>query len=81
MATRVTLRTWRKLSQILFLFLFLLLFRLTDYSGLDEIPYAVNIFFRWDPLIAATVLLATKTFAAILLPSLFVIASTASTIL
>jgi polyferredoxin/NAD-dependent dihydropyrimidine dehydrogenase PreA subunit len=76
MASRVTLRTWRKLSQLLFLGLFFVLFRLTDYSGLDEIPYAVNIFFRWDPLIAATVLLATKTFTAILLPSLFVIALT-----
>ena len=76
MATRVTLRTWRKLSQLLFLCLFLLLFRLTDYSGLDEIPYAVNIFFRWDPLIAITVLFATKTFVAILLPSLFIIGLT-----
>jgi len=76
MAPRVTLRTWRKFSQLLFLGLFLLLFRLTDYSGLDELPYAVNIFFRWDPLIAATVLLATKTFAAILLPSLYIIGLT-----
>ncbi|MEA3469032.1 MAG: 4Fe-4S binding protein, partial [Thermodesulfobacteriota bacterium] len=76
MAIRVTLCTWRKLSQILFALLFLLLFRLTDYSGLDEIPYAVNIFFRWDPLVASSVLLATKSFIAILLPSLFIIALT-----
>ncbi|MBU0960962.1 MAG: 4Fe-4S binding protein, partial [Proteobacteria bacterium] len=76
MATQITLRTCRKLSQVLFLFLFLLLFRLTDYSGLDEIPYAVNIFFRWDPLVAATVLLATKTFISLLLPSLVIIALT-----
>lgn len=76
MATKVTLRTCRKLSQVLFFFLFLLFFRLTDYSGLDEIPYAVNIFFRWDPLVTATVVLATKTFVALLLPSLFIIALT-----
>ncbi len=76
MTTRITLRTCRKISQVLFLFLFLLLFRLTDYSGFDEIPYAVNIFFRWDPLVAATVLLAAKTFISLLLPALFVIALT-----
>lgn len=76
MTARVTLRTCRKLSQLFFFLLFLLLFRLTDYSGLDEIPYAVNIFFRWDPLVAATVLLATKSFIALLLPSLFVLALT-----
>ncbi len=73
---RLTLRSCRKLAQLLFLVLFLLLFRLTDYSGLDEIPYAVNIFFRWDPLVAATVLLSAKTFVALLLPSLCVIALT-----
>ena len=76
MTTRITLRTCRKISQVLFLFLFLLLFRLTDYSGFDEIPYAVNIFLRWDPLVAATVLLAAKTFISLLLPALFVIALT-----
>lgn len=76
MASRVTLRSWRKFSQLLWFFFFLLLFRLTDYSGLDEIPHAVNLFFRWDPLIAATVLLASKTFVSLLLPSLFIIVLT-----
>ncbi len=76
MTPGITLRTCRRISQILFLFLFLLLFRLTDYSGLDEIPYAVNIFFRWDPLIAAAVLLAAKTYISLLLPSLVILAFT-----
>ncbi len=76
MTVKFTLRTCRKLFQVLFFFLFLLLFRLTEYSGLDEIPYAVNIFFRWDPLVAATVLLATKSFVSLLLPSLAIIALT-----
>ncbi len=72
----ITLRTFRRLSQLFFLALFFLLFRLTDYSGLDEIPYAVNIFFRWDPLVAATVLLSAKVLVSLLLPSLFVMALT-----
>lgn len=76
MVVKITLRSWRRISQIFFLVLFLLLFRLTDYSGLDEIPYAVNIFFRWDPLAAAAVLLAAKTFIPLLLPSLLIVGLT-----
>ena len=49
-------RRARQVSQLLFLALFLFLFRLTDYTGQDTIPYAVNIFFRWDPLVAASVI-------------------------
>ncbi len=73
MKYRPTARTFRKLSQFLFLVLFLVLFRKTDYSGSDVLPYAVNIFFRWDPLVAATVMLAAGKVILLLLPSLFVI--------
>ncbi len=73
MNKRPTLRTFRKLSQFLFLVLFLILFRKTDYSGSDTLPYAVNIFFRWDPLVAATVMIATRKIIVLLLPSLIVI--------
>lgn len=73
MKYRPTLRTYRKVSQFLFLVLFLVLFRKTDYSGSDVLPYAVNIFFRWDPLVAATVMLAARKVIPLLLPSLFVI--------
>ncbi|ABW66157.1 4Fe-4S binding protein [Desulfosudis oleivorans] len=66
----------RQACQLLFLALFLALFRLTDYSGADTIPYAVNIFFRWDPLVAASVMLAGRAFIFLLLPSLAVIGLT-----
>ncbi|MFO8058118.1 MAG: 4Fe-4S binding protein, partial [bacterium] len=73
---RLPVYWWRRLSQLLFLGLFLFLFRMTDYQGSDEIPYAVNIFFRWDPLIAASAMLAARTFISLLVPSLVVIVLT-----
>ncbi|MFH0788658.1 MAG: 4Fe-4S binding protein [Pseudomonadota bacterium] len=67
---------WRRISQTLFLLLFLLLFRLTDYRGVDQIPYAVNIFFRLDPLVAATAMLAARAIISLLLLSLIVVGLT-----
>jgi len=72
----IPLVLWRRISQALFLILFLILFRLTDYSGADEMPYAVNIFFRWDPLIAAAAMLAAGTFITPLIPAFVVIGLT-----
>ena len=69
-------RRTRRASQVLFLFLFLFLFRQTDYTGQDTIPYAVNIFFRWDPLAAAGVTLATRAFIDLLLPALIIVGLT-----
>ncbi len=76
MNVRKTTRRLRQLSQVLFLLLFLFLFRKTDYAGEDTIPYAVNLFFRWDPLVAASVWLAEKEIVTLLLPSLFVVGLT-----
>ncbi len=76
MNKKAATRRARQVSQILFLALFLFLFRQTDYSGQDTIPYAVNIFFRWDPLVAATVTLAARTLIYLLLPALIVIGLT-----
>ncbi len=56
--------------------LFLFLFRQTDYPGGDTLPYAVNIFFRWDPLVAAAATLAAKAFIALVLPALIIVALT-----
>ena len=67
---------WRKISQAVFLILFLVLFRLTDYSGQDEIPLAVNIFFRLDPLVAASAILAGKAVITLVLWSLIVVGLT-----
>jgi uncharacterized protein (DUF362 family) len=40
---------WRRISQALFLVFFLFLFIKTDYSGVDELTWAVNLLFRIDP--------------------------------
>ena len=76
MSKRIPVTFWRRAAQVAFLVLFLFLFRQTDYHGTDEIPYAVNIFFRWDPLVAASALLAAKTLLVILLPALVVVLAT-----
>ena len=67
------LTLWRRLSQTIFLLLFFFLFIKTDYTGSDELEYAVNILFRIDPLLAACVMLAVKTVVALMLPALIVI--------
>ena len=67
------LSLWRQLCQAGYLVLFLFLFIKTDYTGSDQLEYAVNILFRLDPLIALCTILAAKTFIALLLPSLFLV--------
>jgi polyferredoxin len=66
---------FRRFSQFLFLAVFLVLFVLTDYRGEDEIPFAVNAFFRFDPLVLATYVLAAKAFVLLLLPAVLVLAA------
>ncbi|HEX2965727.1 MAG TPA: 4Fe-4S binding protein, partial [Syntrophorhabdaceae bacterium] len=58
-----------RISQLIFLIVFLVLFIFTDYRGKDEIPVAVNSFFRADPLVGISYALATKTFTYLLLPA------------
>jgi MauM/NapG family ferredoxin protein len=58
-----------RISQLIFLIAFLGLFILTDYRGKDEISVAVNSFFRADPLVGISYLLATKTFTYLLIPA------------
>ena len=60
--------TTARVSQLIFLALFLVLFIFTDYRGKDEISVAVNSFFRADPLVSLSYLLATKSFTYLLLP-------------
>ncbi len=66
----MTLRHWRRLSQALCFILFIFLFIKTDYSGSNEIPYAVNILFRIDPFLAASASLAAKALVSLMWPSL-----------
>jgi len=60
----------RRFSQTVFLLLFFFLFIKTDYSGSDQLEYAVNILFRIDPFLAACVMLAVKGFVSLMLPAL-----------
>lgn len=62
-----------RLSQLLFLLLFLVLFVQTEYRGSDQLAAAVNSFFRADPLVAVTVLLAEKTMVWLVLPGLLLL--------
>lgn len=62
--------TWSRVSQLLFLAVFLYLFITTEYRGKDEISVAVNSFFRADPLVAISYLLSQKGFTLLLLPGL-----------
>jgi polyferredoxin len=61
---------WRRCSQFLCFALFLFLFIKTDYSGKDEITYAVNLLFRIDPLLALSASLAAGTFIMLLFSAL-----------
>ncbi len=63
----------RRLSQSVFVCLFLFLFVKTDYSGSDQLEYAVNILFRLDPLLAASAMLAAKVLIGLMLPSLVLV--------
>ena len=69
-ARHISLITWRRLSQSFFLLLFFFLFIKTDYTGVDEIEYAVNVLFRIDPLLAFCVMLAVKTFVTLMAPAM-----------
>ena len=58
-----------RISQFVFLLLFIVLFIFTDYRGKDEISVAANSFFRSDPLVAVSYLLSVKSFTWLLLPA------------
>ena len=69
------LKRLRRISQLVFLGLFFFLFIKTDYTGSDTIEYAVNIFFRLDPLLALCTIVAGKVFIALMIPALIVLAA------
>jgi polyferredoxin len=69
----VTLRTWRRVSQLTCFGLFLFLFIKTDYSGTNELTYAVNLLFRIDPFLAASTFLATRKLILLMWPALIFI--------
>jgi polyferredoxin len=62
-------RTTARISQIFFLILFFILFVQTEYRGRDEINAAVNAFFRVNPLVLSSYLLAVKSWTWLLFPA------------
>lgn len=69
--------TLRRGVQLLCLLGFLWLFLLTEYRGLDELPYPVSLLFRIDPLAALADLLAPGPFSWALWPALLLLVLTA----
>jgi polyferredoxin/ferredoxin len=67
---RISASAWRRIGQLLFFALFCFLFIKTDYSGADELTWAVNLLFRIDPLLAFSAMLAVKAYIALMLPAL-----------
>jgi MauM/NapG family ferredoxin protein len=65
-----------RISQLLFLALFVVLFVQTEYRGADELSTAVNSFFRADSLVAVSYLLAAKTWNWLILPGLLLLLAT-----
>lgn len=65
-----------RISQLLFLALFLILFIQTEYRGKDEINAAVNAFFRADPLVLFSFLLAAKSWTWLLFPAALMVLAT-----
>ncbi len=68
--------TSARISQLLFLVLFLVLFVQTEYRGDDSISAAVNSFFRADPLVSVSYLFAAKTFVWLIFPGFVVLVLT-----
>ncbi len=69
----MTLRLLRRGSQLLIFALFVFLFLQTEYKDNDVLPYAVNIFLRFDPLVAVAASLAAHTLIALVWPALITI--------
>ncbi len=69
-------KTSARISQVAFLLLFLALFVQTEYRGHDEINAAVNAFFRADPLVLVSYLLASKSWTWLLLPAVLMVVAT-----
>jgi len=70
---RGRVRLVRRIVQLLFLGVFLVLFLKTDYNGSDHLDAAVNVLFRLDPYLAVCVMLGAKAIVALFLPALAVI--------
>ncbi len=67
---------WRRLVQVLVLAAFVFLFLKTEYTDTDQLPYAVNIFLRFDPLVAASSVIAGRSLISLVWPALITVGLT-----
>lgn len=65
--------TSARISQLIFLAIFVVMFLMTEYRGSDRIGVAVNAFFRANPLTFVSTLLAVKGWTPLLFPGLLVL--------
>ncbi|OQX84532.1 MAG: hypothetical protein B6D63_04295, partial [Candidatus Latescibacteria bacterium 4484_7] len=70
------MKNLRRLSQIAFLLLFIVLFIQTQYRGTNELGLPVKLFLDFDPLIALVSLLASHTLRLAFVFSLFIVTAT-----
>src|SRR5512134_2401730 len=65
-------RTLRRISQWAVFLVFVFLFLNTEYKDNDVLPYAVNIFLRLDPLVAAAAAISGRALIDLVWPALIV---------
>ncbi len=70
------MKNLRRVSQILFLIFFIVLFIQTEYKGSNELGLPVKLFLDFDPLIALSALLSSHTVRSIFLLSVIVVVLT-----
>jgi len=66
------MRTLRRISQWAVFLVFVFLFLNTEYKDNDVLPYAVNVFLRLDPLVAAAATISGRALISLLWPALIV---------
>ncbi|RPH41050.1 MAG: 4Fe-4S binding protein [Desulfobulbaceae bacterium] len=74
--TPIPASLWRRIGQAVSFAFFLFLFIKTDYSGSDELTWAVNLLFRIDPFLALSAMLAVKALVALMLPAVITVVLT-----
>ena len=68
----MSVRTLRRISQWTIFLVFVFLFLNTEYKDNDVLPYAVNIFLRLDPLVAAAAVVSGRALISLVWPALVI---------
>src|SRR5512135_1417273 len=70
------MRALRRISQVVLFIAFVFLFLNTEYKDNDVLPYAVNVFLRFDPLVAGAAVISSRTLISLVWPALIVVGMT-----